>query len=91
MCGECVKVCPREILKLNENKVKVVDVIDCSMCKLCEKACDMNSIKVSEDPESFVMTFETSGSMAAAELAVEAADSIKKRAEQLGGILETLG
>ncbi len=91
MCGECTKVCPREILKLNGDKIKVVDVIDCSMCKLCEKACDMNSIKVGEDTESFVMTFETSGSMTAAELAVQAADSIKKRAEQLGEILETLG
>ncbi len=91
MCGECIKVCPREILKLNGDKIKVVDVIDCSMCRLCEKACDMNSIKVGEDTESFVMTFETSGSMTAAELAVQAADSIKKRAEQLGEILETLG
>lgn len=91
MCGECIKVCPREILKLNGDKIKVVDVIDCSMCRLCEKACDMNSIKVGEDPESFVMTFETSGSMTAVELAIQAAGSIKKRAEQLGEILETLG
>ncbi len=90
LCGECVKVCPRDILKLNGNKVKVVDVIDCSLCKLCEEACDMNSIKVSDDPESFVMTFETSGSITAAELALEAANSIKRRAQELGEILETL-
>ncbi|MCX9010514.1 MAG: DNA-directed RNA polymerase subunit D [Candidatus Methanoperedens sp.] len=89
-CGECIKACPRDILELNGNKVEVVDIIDCSICRLCEEACDMNAIKVSEDPESFVMTFETSGSTTAAELAVQAAGSIKKRAEQLGEILETL-
>ena len=90
LCGECIKVCPRDILKINGDNIKIVNVIDCSLCRLCEDACDMNSIKVSDDPESFVLTFETSGSITAAELAVEAAESIKKRAEQLGGMLEAL-
>lgn len=88
-CGKCVEVCPREVLKLNGNKVKVKDIIECSMCRLCEEACDMSSIEVSSDPESFVMTFETTGALTAAELALEAANSIKKRAEQLGEILGT--
>ncbi len=89
-CGRCIEVCPRSILKPNGDKVKVADVIECSLCKLCEESCDMDSISVSYDPESFVMTFETSGSMTAAELAVEAADTIKRKAEQLGEILNTL-
>ncbi len=88
-CGKCIEVCPRNILKLNGDKVKVVDVIDCSMCMLCEDACDMDAISVSFDPESFVMTFETSGSTTAAQLVIDAAESIKKRAGQLGEILNT--
>ncbi len=90
LCGKCVEVCPRKILKLNGNKIKVTEIIECSMCRLCEEACDMNSIKVGDDPESFVMTFETSGTATAAELAVEAAASIKKRAGQLLETLEAL-
>ncbi len=90
MCEECVKACPRNILELSGDKIKVTDIIECSMCRLCEKACDMDSIKVSEDPETFIMTFETNGGISAAELAVEAAESIKKRAEQVGAILDTL-
>ncbi len=90
LCGECVKACPRNILEINDSKVKVTDIIECSMCRLCEEACDMNSIKVGEATESFVMMFETNGGITAAELAVEAADSIKKRAEQLGEVLDTL-
>lgn len=89
-CIECIKACPRNILKMNNGKVEVVNLIDCSMCRLCEEVCDMNAIKVGEDLESFVMTVETSGSIAAAELEIEAACSIKKRAEQLVEILETL-
>lgn len=90
-CGRCIDVCPRRILKLSGNKVKAVDVMECSMCRICEEACETNSISVSENPESFIMTFETSGSMAASELVVEASNSIKKRAEQLNEVLGTLG
>lgn len=89
-CGKCVEVCPREILKLNGNKVKVTDVVECSLCKLCEEACEMDAICVSSNPESFVMMFETTGALTAAELALEAACSIKKRAEQLSEVLGTL-
>ncbi len=92
LCGECVKVCPRDILKIEGNEVKVADkdIIECSLCKLCEEACDMNAISVGTDPESFVMTFETGGGITAAELAVDAADSIRTRAQKMGEILDTL-
>ena len=90
LCGECVKSCPRDILELNGSRVKVTDIIECSMCRLCEEACDMNAVSVSYKPDSYVMTFETTGAMTPAELAIEAAGIIKKKAEQLAGILDTL-
>jgi DNA-directed RNA polymerase subunit D len=89
-CGNCVEACPRDILKMEGEKVKVTDVIECSLCRLCEEACEMDSIKVSIDPESFVMTFETTGALTATEIALEAAGSIKKRAEQLSEIINSL-
>ncbi len=88
-CGKCVEVCPRKIL-VEGNKVKVVNVIECSLCRLCEGECDMDAIKVSSDPGSFVMTFETTGALTAKEIALEAAGSIKKRAEQLSKIVDAL-
>lgn len=92
LCGECVNVCPRDILKIEGNKVEITDkgLIECSLCKLCEEICEMDAISVGYDPESFVMMFETSGGITAAELAVEAATSIKTRAQKMGEILDTL-
>jgi DNA-directed RNA polymerase subunit D len=92
LCGECVRVCPRDILKIEGEKVKIADndIIECSLCKLCEEACEMDAISVDYDPESFVMMFETSGGITAAELAVEAANSIKARAQKMEEILDTL-
>lgn len=89
-CGKCIDVCPRSILKLNGNSISVTDITECTMCKLCEKACDIKAISIKADPGSFVMTFETSGAITAADLALEAAASIKKRSEQLVEILGTL-
>ncbi len=89
-CEKCIEVCPRNILKLEGKMVKVVDQIECSLCHLCEEACDMDSIKVNINPDSFVMTFETTGAMTAKEIAIEAAGSIKKRAEQLSEIVNAL-
>jgi DNA-directed RNA polymerase subunit D len=86
-CGNCAQVCPRNILKIEGNTIKVVHAIECSMCRLCEGVCEMDAIKVSSDPGSFVMTFETTGALTAKEIALEAAGSIKKRAEQLGEII----
>jgi DNA-directed RNA polymerase subunit D len=92
LCGECVKVCPRDILKIEDEKVKIADndIIECSLCKLCEEICEMDAISVGYDPESFVMMFETSGGITAEELAIEAMNSIKTRAQKMGEILDTL-
>lgn len=92
LCGECVKVCPRDILSIEDNMVRVADkdIIECSLCRLCEEACDMDAISVDYNPASFVMTFETSGGITAADLAVEAATSIKTRAQKMEEILDTL-
>lgn len=90
LCGKCIEECPRNVLALGGEKVVVTDIIDCSLCKLCEDICSMKSIKVRDDPQSFVMTFETTGSIVAEELAVEAAEAIKKKAEELGKILEMM-
>ena len=66
------------------------DKIECSSCKLCEEACDMDAISISYDPESFVMMFETSGAITASQLAVDAANSIKARAQKMGEKMEEL-
>jgi DNA-directed RNA polymerase subunit D len=92
LCGECIKVCPRDILKIEGEKVTITDndIIECSLCKLCEEACEMNAISVGYDPESFVMMFETNGGITAAELALEAMNSIRTRAQKMGEILDSL-
>ncbi|MDR1704749.1 MAG: RnfABCDGE type electron transport complex subunit B [Clostridiales bacterium] len=62
-CGQCAKICPRHIIELvpavnpvrvacsshdNARTVMACCSVGCRACKLCEKACNFNAIKVEE-------------------------------------------
>jgi len=85
-CGSCVDVCPRGILVLNGN-LTVVNEMNCSLCRLCEDACDHKGIKIDVDERSFVFEFESDGSYSARDLVLKATDILKEKAE---GLIEFL-
>ena len=47
-CGECVAICPMQVLELKEGKAVVVNGEDCLGCDSCVEACESGAIKVSE-------------------------------------------
>jgi DNA-directed RNA polymerase subunit D len=66
------------------------DLLKCSLCRLCEKVCDINAIKVSFDENAFVFTMESDGSYTARDLILNASDVVKGKAEGLISILDQL-
>lgn len=89
-CGSCVSECPKGLLKLSGNKVTATDELSCVQCKLCEEACEIHGIEVRDEPDSFVFTFETSGSLSAKELVLKAVESIERRADSVMEALSAL-
>jgi DNA-directed RNA polymerase subunit D len=89
-CGHCAVECPKSIIRFEESGAKVSseDVLKCSLCKLCEQVCDINAIKIGFDENAFVFTMESDGSYTAKDLALNAADVVKGRAEELLSILD---
>ncbi len=47
-CGECVKICPVEIYKLDGNRVVVGNTDECSNCQSCVSVCEPQAIAISE-------------------------------------------
>ena len=47
-CGECVKICPVEIYKLEGNRVVVGSTDECSGCQSCISVCEPQAITISE-------------------------------------------
>jgi len=90
-CGMCVEECPRDVLETRGKKVQVVDgkLPDCSMCKLCERACissgigEEPAIKITAEPDRFIFVVESDGSMPAKEIMNRALHHIRDQADEL--------
>ncbi len=82
-CGMCVNACPRDVLVIVDEIVKVVNERACSLCRLCENVCELDWIKVGTYPDSVIFTSESDGSMPITELIIRSVDNIKERATAL--------
>lgn len=89
-CGKCIEVCPRDVLVLEGDRAKATNILECSLCKLCTDACEAGAIKLTPVLDSFVVSIESSGTIAAKELVARAAQEIRARAEDLDAKLAEL-
>jgi DNA-directed RNA polymerase subunit D len=90
-CGMCVDECPRDILEAKGKNVGVKNgkLPDCSMCKLCERAClasgigDEPAIRITAEKDRFIFVVESDGSLPAREIMNRALLYIKEQADEL--------
>ena len=90
-CAMCVDECPRGILAVRGKKVEVVDgkLTDCSMCKLCEKAClssgigDEPVITISAEADRYIFVVESDGSLPVKEIMNRALYYIRDQSDEL--------
>jgi len=90
-CGMCVDECPRNILAIRGKKVEVVDgkLPDCSMCRLCERAClasgigDEPAIAISAEADRYIFVVESDGSLPVKEIMDRALVYIRDQSNEL--------
>ena len=90
-CAMYVDECPRGILAVRGKKVEVVDgkLTDCSMCKLCEKAClssgigDEPAITISAEADRYLFVVESDGSLPVKEIMDRALHYIRDQSDEL--------
>jgi len=90
-CGMCVDECPREILVVKGKKVEVVSgrLPECSLCRLCERACvatgigEEPAIRISAEPDRFIFVAESDGSLPVREVLQRALQIIKGQSDEL--------
>ncbi|HUH79216.1 MAG TPA: DNA-directed RNA polymerase subunit D [Methanoregula sp.] len=90
-CGMCVEECPRDVLEAKGKNVRVVEgkLSDCSMCRLCERAClssgigEEPAIRITAEPDRFIFVVESDGSMPAKEIMNRALHHIRDQADEL--------
>lgn len=90
-CGQCVEECPRSILEVEGNHVRVIEgrLEECSLCRLCERAClgsgigEESAIKVTSDESQFIFVVESDGSLPVKEIIEQALVCIRTRSDDL--------
>ncbi|MGQ4833157.1 MAG: DNA-directed RNA polymerase subunit D [Candidatus Asgardarchaeia archaeon] len=82
-CGECVKSCPRNILDIQDNALVITNILDCILCKACEKVCPEGAITVSWDDKTFIFNYETTGALPVEKIPIIAADILIKQVNDL--------
>ncbi len=90
-CGMCVDECPRDILVAKGKKVTVIAgrLPECSMCRLCERACistgigEEPAIKISAEPDRYIFVVESDGSIPVKEIMKRALKHIKGQSDEL--------
>jgi len=90
-CGNCVDECPRDVLAVRGKKVEVVKgkLPDCSMCKLCERAClasgigDEPAITISAEADRYIFVVESDGSLPVKEIMNRALQYIRDQSNEL--------
>ena len=90
-CGNCIEECPRDILAAKGKTIEVVEgkISDCSMCRLCERAClatgigDEPAIKVTSVPDRYIFAVESDGSLPVKEILRRALQHIKGQSDEL--------
>lgn len=50
-CGICAAFCPKKILRLNYEKVEVINENDCLRCGICENLCPDFAIYLVDEEE----------------------------------------
>ncbi len=97
-CGMCVDECPRGVLETAGKSVAVVDgkLEDCSLCKLCERAClaggigDEPAIKVVPDNTRFIFVVESDGSLPVVRIMERALLYMKEKSEDLVEVMNEI-
>ena len=87
-CGECVEVCPKNILEISSEKLKVKKTIpECIVCSQCMEVCELDAIKVEDDNRRLIFKVESIGALPPHEIFKKSCDILENKAKALSKML----
>ncbi len=83
-CGDCVKVCPKNILAKVGDTIQIRNINNCTLCRDCVQTCPKNpkAIDVTWDENSFILNIESTGVLAPERILSEALNILKGKLDK---------
>ncbi len=81
-CGECVKICPKQVLELEKGKAVAKKELECTLCGDCARTCPEKPnppIKVGWDEETYIFYVESNGALTPERIVKEAANLLRNK------------
>ncbi|MDR3074760.1 MAG: DNA-directed RNA polymerase subunit D [Candidatus Methanoplasma sp.] len=79
---DSIKVCPRNVFEIKNGKLRVVDVLNCGMCRQCEVV-SKGAVKIDADDTKFFFKYETDGSLTAKQVLDKATEILSVQSEDV--------
>ncbi len=87
LCGVCVSECPKNIFKIEKNKITLENTDTCILCLECVNKCKPNAIHVSYDKNNLLFTIESTGSLPPERIFLEALKIFDDKLSELKSII----
>ena len=83
-CGDCVKVCPKNILAKVGDTIQIRNINNCTLCRDCVQTCPKNpkAIDVKWDENSSILIIESTGVLAPERILSEALNILKGKLDK---------
>ena len=78
-CGDCVEICAKQILQLEDDTIITQNTLDCTLCEMCVGACEAGAITIESKKDSFLFKVESSGALPPETIVEKASDILKER------------
>jgi len=86
---DCVKICPKNALKIDGNKASVS--LDCDLCKECIKTANpRESLEIKGDSTKFIFNVESISGLKTEDIIFQAIDILKKKVKDFGKEIKKL-
>ncbi len=84
LCGECIKVCPKNVFAKAGDKIEIRNVFNCTLCQDCVDACQKNpkAVEVTWDENSFIFSLESTGALSPEIILQEALNILERKLKE---------
>jgi DNA-directed RNA polymerase subunit D len=78
-CGDCVEVCAKNILQIEDDTLITQNTLNCTLCEMCVEVCEAGAIIIDSKKDSFLFKVESSGALPPETIVEKASEILKER------------